>query len=130
MGYGGNQDDVKNALTPRSHDEGIDGVIKQDHLGLEKIYLQAKRWKSGTVGSAAVREFAGSVDNKKANKGVFITTSSFTSDALACTFNNATIILIDGKKLCELMWECDLGLNTSNSYPLKKIDSDFFSEDP
>ena len=76
----------------------------------------------------AVREFAGSVDNKKATKSVFITTSSFTSDALGCTFNNATIILIDGKRLCELMWECDLGLNATHNFPLKKIDMDFFSD--
>jgi restriction system protein len=130
MGYGGTLTDVQEAMTKKTSDEGIDGIINEDRLGLGKIYLQAKRWKDTTIGRPEIQRFAGALIGK-ASKGVFITTSSFTTEAFAyakTTPNNITIILIDGKRLCELIWENNLALSSSQSYTLKRIDSDYFNE--
>lgn len=127
MGYGGSIQDAGIDLG-RSGDEGIDGLIKQDHLGLEMIYLQAKRWK-GQVGSAVVRDFAGALQGKQAKKGVLITTSSFSRAArkYAEKIENK-IVLMDGAKVTELMIDFNVGVYPFSKYEIKKIDFDYFEE--
>lgn len=128
MGYGGNRQDAARAITKQSGDEGIDGVIKEDRLGLDVIYVQAKRWE-GTVGRPEIQKFAGALQGKKANKGVFITTSSFSKEAVGFTESiGSKIILIDGDKLAQLMIEFDVGVSTSGQYLIKQIDSDYFDQ--
>jgi len=129
LGYGGSREDAGMALG-RSGDEGLDGVIKEDRLGLSVIYLQAKRWKSDSVvGRPEIQKFAGALLGKNAPKGIFITTSSFTREARDYASSlSSKIILIDGKELLDLMWEVDLGLHTTESYLLKKLDLDYLSE--
>lgn len=128
MGYGGSRIDAGEAIG-QSGDGGIDGIIKEDKLGLDVIYLQAKRWE-GVVGSKEIRNFVGSLVGKKATKGVFITTSSFTNDALDYIETvNHKVVLIDGEKLTQLMFEYNLGLQTINTYDIKRIDIDYFTED-
>ncbi len=130
MGYGGTLKDAGEAIGG-SGDEGVDGVIKEDRLGLDLIYLQAKRWKTGnTVGRPELQKFVGALDGKRAHKGVFITTSSFTSDAE--NYAEATsrrLILIDGRRLAELMIDNGVGVATEATFAVKRIDSDFFSEE-
>ncbi len=129
LGYGGGHKDAGFALG-KTGDEGIDGVIKEDRLGLALIYLQAKRWKSSiTVGRPEIQKFAGALLGK-AEKGVFITTSSFSDEArrFAESTSHLKIILIDGKYLCELMWERDLGLEDAGGYRFKRLKLDYFSE--
>lgn len=107
-------------------DHGVDGVINQDKLGLDLLYVQAKRWE-GSVGSPTVREFAGSLSAHRARKGVIITTSSFTRDArLDAERMGERIVLIDGKTLASLMYETGLGLTTYSTFELKRVDSDYF----
>ena len=128
MGYGGS---IKEAATVvgKSGDEGIDGIIKEDKLGLDVIYIQAKKWDEGTVGRPEIQKFAGALLGKKAKKGIFITTSTFTNEAKKyVTDINAKIILLDGKQLTELMIENDLGVSTQDIYTIKRIDSDYFEE--
>jgi restriction system protein len=129
MGYGGSRQEAGRAVG-RSGDGGIDGFINLDRLGLDTIYLQAKRWE-GSVGEAQIRDFKGALDAKLAEKGVFITTSSFTPAALtaAKTGRSYKIILIDGARLADLMIEHDLGVSVEDTYYLKRIDSDFFEDD-
>ena len=129
MGYGGSRQEAGEALG-RSGDGGIDGIINEDRLGLDAIYLQAKRWE-GSVGEGPIRDFKGALDAKGAQKGVFITTSTFTPAALlaARTSRSYKIVLIDGPRLAELMIEHDLGVSVAASYHLKRIDSDFFTDD-
>ena len=129
MGYGGSREEAGQAVG-RSGDGGIDGIINEDRLGLDAIYLQAKRWE-GSVGEGAVRDFKGALDAKGAQKGVFITTSSYTPAAkeAARTSRSYKIVLIDGARLAELMIEHDLGVSVAATYQLKRIDSDFFSEE-
>jgi restriction system protein len=129
MGYGGSRQEAGEALG-RSGDGGIDGIINEDRLGLDAIYLQAKRWE-GSVGEGPIRDFKGALDAKGAQKGVFITTSNFTPAALvaARTSRSYKIVLIDGARLAELMIEHDLGVSVAASYHLKRIDSDFFTDD-
>ena len=129
MGYGGSRQEAGEALG-RSGDGGIDGIINEDRLGLDAIYLQAKRWE-GSVGEGPIRDFKGALDAKGAQKGVFITTSTFTPAALlaARTSRSYKIVLIDGARLAELMIEHDLGVSIAASYHLKRIDSDFFTDD-
>jgi restriction system protein len=128
MGYGGSRKDAGQAIG-QSGDGGIDGIIKEDKLGLDAIYIQAKRWE-GVVGSKEIRNFVGSLVGQNANKGVFITTSGFTKDALeyvkAITHK---VILIDGETLAQLMIENDIGVSKVISYDVKKIDSDYFIEE-
>lgn len=129
MGYGGSIKDAGKALG-KSGDEGIDGTIKEDKLGLDIIYIQAKRWKPGNVvGRPEIQKFVGALAGQGAKKGIFITTSNFTKEALDYTPRNETkIVLIDGEQLTQLMIDHNLGCTTQQIYELKKIDSDYFGE--
>jgi restriction system protein len=129
MGYGGSRQEAGRAVG-RSGDGGIDGIINEDRLGLDAIYLQAKRWE-GSVGEGPIRDFKGALDAKGAQKGVFITTSSFTPAAIeaARVSRSYRIVLIDGARLAELMIEHDLGVSVAATYQLKRLDSDFFAEE-
>jgi len=128
MGYGGSRIDAGQAIG-QSGDGGIDGIIKEDRLGLDVIYLQAKRWEN-IVGSKEIRNFVGSLVGQNANKGVFITTSGFTKDALEFVKTiTHKVILIDGDLLTQLMIENNIGVSKVISYDVKKIDSDYFVED-
>jgi restriction system protein len=121
MGYGGSRKDAGEALG-RSGDEGIDGIIKEDPLGLDIIYLQAKRWE-GTVGRPEIQKFAGALQGQRARKGIFITTSMFSADALEYTSRIETkIILIDGQRLAKLMFDHGVGVATASNYEVKRID--------
>ena len=125
MGYGGSVQDAGKAVG-RPGDGGIDGIIKEDKLGLDFVYVQAKRW-AGSVGRPAVQAFAGSLEGVRAKKGVFITTSSFTQDAFEYVRKiEKRIVLIDGEQLAELMIEHNIGVNTSQKYEIKRLDSDYF----
>lgn len=125
MGYGGNRQDAGKALG-KSGDGGIDGMINEDRLGLDVIYIQAKRW-DGVVGRPEIQKFAGALQGKRAKKGVFITTSSFTKDASHYASNIETkIILIDGNHLSRLIVEHNIGVTIVGQYEVKKIDSDYF----
>lgn len=127
MGYGGSRKEAAK-VTQKSNDEGIDGVINEDRLGLDVIYVQAKRWQN-TVGRKEIQSFVGALAGKQANKGVFITTSDFAKTATdyADTVTQK-VILIDGSRLADLMIEHDIGVSTSQTILLKKIDSDYFEE--
>jgi len=128
MGYGGSLKDAGKVIG-QSGDGGIDGIIKEDKLGLDIIYIQAKRWEN-VVGAKEVRNFVGSLDGQKANKGVFITTSSFTKDALDYIKTiSHKVILIDGETLAQLMIENDVGVSKITSYDIKRVDSDYFEEE-
>ncbi|MCL2719123.1 MAG: restriction endonuclease [Lachnospiraceae bacterium] len=129
MGYGGL--DGSGEVTKRTGDGGIDGIIKQDELGLDLIYVQAKRWdKDGSLSRPEIQKFAGALLGEGAIKGVFITTASFAKPAIdyAKSVPNAKIILIDGLTLAKLMIKHELGVGTSNIIRIKKIDSDYFDE--
>ena len=126
IGYGSSKQDILQN-TGKSGDEGIDGIIKEDALGLSKIYIQAKRWQ-GTIGRPKIQEFVGAIDNKT-HKGVFITTSGFSGEAKEYAAAKPSIVLIDGKKLTELMIKYNVGVELKQSYEVKKIDEDFFSDD-
>lgn len=127
MGYGGSHQDAGRALG-KSGDGGIDGLIKEDHLGLDEIYLQAKRWEA-VVGRPEIQKFAGALQGQRASKGVFITTSGYSREALdyARTIQ-LKIILIDGPMLARLMVDFNVGVSHLNSYALKRIDTDYFDE--
>ncbi|MCM1265557.1 MAG: restriction endonuclease [Candidatus Gastranaerophilales bacterium] len=128
MGYGGSEKDILQNRG-KSGDEGIDGIIKQDVLGLDKIYIQAKRW-SGNVSRPEVQKFVGAVHGQNANRGVFITTSSFSNEAREYAKNiNSNIILVDGKQLAKLMIEYNVGVQIKDTFQIKKIDEDFFAEE-
>lgn len=125
MGYGGSRRDAGRALG-KSGDGGIDGMIKEDRLGLDVIYIQAKRWE-GVVGRPEVQKFAGALQGQRASKGVFITTSSYSKDALAYAEKiSSRIILIDGEALARLMVDHDVGVARVGRYELKRIDADYF----
>lgn len=130
LGYGGASEGAGQTLG-KSGDGGVDGVINQDKLGLEKIYLQAKRYTDKTVGSEEVQAFAGALAGKHASKGVFITTSTFSQNARDYVryTGNFKISLVDGIDLARLMVEHDLGVSLVQRYDIKKVDSDFFSEE-
>ena len=127
MGYGGS--DIENGeVTKKSADEGIDGIIKEDKLGLDKIYIQAKKWEK-QVGRPEIQKFVGALQGKRAKKGVFITTSEFSKDAYDYVNNlDVTIILIDGVKLSQYMVENELGISLKNEYKVYSIDNDYFEE--
>ncbi|MGH9688146.1 MAG: restriction endonuclease [Candidatus Acidiferrales bacterium] len=128
MGYGGSRIDAGKAIG-RSGDGGIDGIIKEDKLGLDVVYIQAKRWDSNPVGRPDVMQFAGALQAQKASKGILITTSRFTDDASGyVTQIGSKIVLIDGEQLTDLMIDHDIGVSIIASYPVKKIDSDYFDE--
>jgi restriction system protein len=129
IGYGGSLADAGRAIG-KSGDGGIDGVIKEDKLGLDLLYIQAKRWDTATVGSPEIQKFVGALYGKKAKKGIFITTSTFSKAAIEYAAGlESRIILIDGAQLAELMFEYGVGVATLNSYAVKRIDSDFFEDD-
>ena len=130
MGYGGSINDAGKAMG-KSGDEGIDGTIKEDKLGLDIIYIQAKRWKPGNVvGRPELQKFVGALAGQGAKKGIFITTSNFTKDAREYIPRNETkIVLIDGEQLAQLMIDYNLGCTSQQTYELKKIDGDYFGED-
>ena len=127
MGYGGSIEDAGKA-TKRTGDEGIDGIIKQDRLGLDNIYLQAKRWqRDNVVSRPEIQKFVGALAGQGARKGIFITTSRFSKDALEYKPRNDTsVILIDGQKLVELMYEYNIGVTTEMKFEIKRLDSDYF----
>lgn len=128
MGYGSSYDDIIQ-LKGKTGDEGIDGIIKQDVLGLDKVYIQAKKWTKSSVSGPAIREFTGALRQKHATKGVFITTSTFTEAAKKCAKEvSDTIILIDGQNLTKLMIEYNVGIQVEDTVQIKKIDEDFFEE--
>lgn len=125
MGYGGSLKDAGRAIG-QSGDEGIDGIINEDRLGLDVIYLQAKQWE-GNVSRPEIQKFAGALQGKRAKKGIFITTSDFSSEAREYAKNlEAKIILISGSQLAELMWEHSIGLSSAATYEVKKLDNDYF----
>ena len=130
MGYGGSIKDAGQAIG-RTGDEGIDGIIKEDKLGLDVIYIQAKRWKENNViGRPEIQKFVGALAGQGAKKGVFITASSFTKEALDYKpMNDTKVILIDGMKLANLMIEYNLGVAQLHCYELKKLDNDYFDEE-
>jgi restriction system protein len=128
MGYGGNRQDAGRALG-KSGDGGIDGIINEDQLGLDVIYIKAKRWE-GVVGRPEIQKFAGALQGQRARKGVFITTSGFTKEALEyVSLIESKIILIGGEKLASLMAEHNVGVTVAGKYEVKKIDSDYFDEE-
>lgn len=125
MGYGGSRQDAGRAIG-KSGDGGIDGIIKEDKLGLDVIYVQAKRWE-GTVGRPEVQKFAGALQGHRASKGVFITTSSYSREALDfVNLINTKIILVSGEELTRMMVDHNVGVSTVGMYELKKIDADYF----
>ena len=129
MGYGGSQKAAGQA-TQYTNDGGIDGIIKEDKLGLDSIYLQAKRYRDNTVGRPDIQAFAGALDMHRARKGVFITTSSFSKDAREfVSMIEKRIVLIDGRELASLMIEHNVGVSTRELYAVKAIDSDYFLEE-
>jgi restriction system protein len=130
MGYGGWSKDSGKA-TQYSSDGGIDGIINEDPLGLETIYLQAKRYKeSNTVGRPDIQAFSGALDMQRARKGVFITTSKFSNDALNYVqLIEKKIVLIDGQQLAEMMIKYNLGVSIKTTYQVKNIDTDYFNEE-
>ncbi len=128
MGYGGTLQDAGKAVG-KSGDGGIDGIIKEDRLGLDVIYLQAKRWE-GNVSRPEIQKFAGALLGNQARKGVFITTSDFTKEARDYVKTiSSNIILINGEELAELMIDYNVGVSVATTYEIKKIDSDYFSEE-
>lgn len=128
MGYGGSRADAGRSIGGTG-DEGIDGIIKEDRLGLDLVYLQAKRWE-GTVGRPEVQKFVGALHGKRAKKGVFITTGKFSDDAKKYVETiDPKVILIDGRMLAELMIDQGLGTTTTATYDVKRIDSDYFTEE-
>jgi restriction system protein len=128
LGYGGSRVDAGKSIG-QSGDEGIDGIIKEDRLGLDVIYLQAKRW-DGTVGRPEIQKFVGALHGKRAKKGVFITTGRFSDDAIRYVESiDPKVILIDGRTLCELMIDYNLGTATTAKYEIKRIDTDYFTEE-
>jgi len=128
MGYGGSRADAGKAIG-QIGDEGVDGIIKEDRLGLDIIYLQAKRWE-GTVGRPEIQRFVGALHGKRAKKGVFITTGRLSEDALDYVNTiDPKVILIDGRNLANLMIDFNLGTTTAANYELKRIDSDYFGEE-
>ncbi|WP_424951421.1 restriction endonuclease [Deinococcus sp.] len=126
MGYGGSVKDAGAALG-RSGDNGVDGVVKQDPLGLDKVYIQAKQW-TNNVGSQEVRNFSGSLTYHKATKGVLMTTAGFSSSATDTARQIGNIILIDGPELARLMIEYGVGVITRSTYLVRRVDSEFFEE--
>jgi restriction system protein len=126
MGYGGSLEENA-TVTQFSKDEGIDGVIKEDKLGLDKIYVQAKRWNEGIIGRKEIQSFVGALSGQGASKGVFITTSSFSKEARNFKPSSTIkIVLIDGLELCNYMIDYNIGVSVKNTYEIKRIDSDYF----
>lgn len=128
MGYGGSHEDAARVVG-RGGDEGIDGIIKEDRLGLESIYVQAKRWQT-SVGRPIIQQFAGALQGQRARKGVLITTSAFTRDAVdyAEGLQN-TIVLIDGRELAQLMIDFGIGVSEVETFSVRRLDEDYFTDE-
>ena len=127
MGYGGSRRDAGERIG-QTGDGGIDGIIKEDRLGLDTIFIQAKRWQ-GSVGRPEIQKFVGALQGQRAKKGVFITTSSYTAEAADyATRIDTKVVLIDGKQLAGLMIDFDVGVASAATYVVKRIDSDYFEE--
>lgn len=127
MGYGGSRRDAGERIG-QTGDGGVDGIIKEDRLGLDTIFIQAKRWQ-GTVGRPEIQKFVGALQGQRAKKGVFITTSTYTSEAIQYASHIDTkVVLIDGKQLASLMTDFDVGVSVAASYIVKRVDSDYFEE--
>ena len=125
MGYGGSHREAARAVG-QTGDEGIDGIIDEDRLGLDAIYIQAKRWDS-VVGRPEIQKFVGALMGKRARKGIFITTSTFSNEAKTYVNNiDSKVVLIDGRRLADLMIDYDVGVAQVTSYQIKRIDSDYF----
>ena len=128
MGYGGSRTDAGKTIG-RSGDEGIDGIINEDRLGLDIVYIQAKRWQN-SVGRPDIQAFVGSLEGQRANKGVFITTSQFTKEAREyVTRIGRKVVLIDGDQLTQFMIDYEVGVTTVETYTVKRVDSDYFSSE-
>ena len=128
MGYGGSHSDAAQAVGG-SGDEGVDGIIKEDRLGLDFVYVQAKRWDN-PVGRPTVQAFAGSLEGQRARKGVFLTTSTFTREAEEyVTRIEKRIVLVDGEELAQLMIDHGVGVAEVATYQVKRVDADYFSEE-
>lgn len=128
MGYGGPNDDA-GTVTSRGADGGIDGIINEDRLGLDTVYLQAKRWENA-VGRPEIQRFIGALHGQRAKKGVFLTTSMFTTEATEYVKTiDPRVVLIDGLRLAQLMIDFNVGVSPSQCYEIKRIDSDYFAED-
>ncbi len=128
MGYGGSLQDAGRAIG-KTADDGIDGIIKEDRLGLDVIFVQAKRWQA-TVGRPEIQKFVGALQGQRARKGVFITTSAFSADAREYASKiDSKVVLIDGPQLAQFMMDFDLGVTTVASYQIKRLDSDYFAEE-
>jgi restriction system protein len=129
MGYGGSQRNVAKAVG-QSGDEGIDGIIDEDRLGLDTIYIQAKKWKpETTVGRPEIQKFVGALQGKRAKKGIFITTTKFSNDAREyARFIDTKVVLIDGTQLTDLMIDYGVGVASRTSYDIKTLDTDYFGE--
>jgi restriction system protein len=126
MGYGGSIEDAGKAIG-QSGDAGVDGVVKEDRLGLDAIYIQAKKWDGNTVGRPEIQKFAGALQGQRARKGIFITTSTFSSEAREYVKSiDSKIALIDGRELAQLMYDFNVGVSFERKLEIKKIDSDFF----
>ena len=129
MGYGGWRKEAAE-IGKGVNDEGIDGLVNEDRLGLDRIYVQAKRWLHGTVQRPDVQSFVGALDGQRATKGIFITSSGFSSGAVEYAKSSSKrVVLIDGQKLAELMVEYNLGVALSSTYEVKRVDGDFFEEE-
>ena len=130
MGYGGSFEEVSQLLG-KAGDEGVDGVIKEDVLGLDNVYIQAKRWTQGSIGRPEVQSFVGALQGKGANKGIFITTATFTKDAwqYAESLKGIKVVLIDRDKLLDYMIRYNVGVHVDRVLEIKKIDEDYFLED-
>ncbi len=128
MGYGGSRQDAGQAVG-KSGDGGIDGIIKEDKLGLDTIYIQAKRW-DGTVSRPEIQKFAGALQGQRARKGIFLTTSAFSKEARDFAASiDSKIILLDGETLANLMIDHGIGVTDVATYAVKRVDSDYFSQE-
>ena len=128
MGYGGRNKELAK-VTPTSHDNGVDGIIPEDALGLDKIYIQAKRYIDTPIGKPEIQQFLGALEEQKATKGVFITTSKFTNGAVeSANKANKRVVLIDGNELTDYMIEYNVGVGIGRVYKVKEIDLDYFEE--
>jgi len=127
MGYGGSRRDAGERIG-KSGDGGIDGIIKEDKLGLDTIYIQAKRWQ-GNVGRPDIQKFVGALQGQRARKGVFMTTSGFSSEAIDYVSRiDVKVVLLDGRRIARLMFDHDIGVSAAATFVVKKIDSDYFED--
>ena len=131
MGYGGSFNEISEIVVGKAGDEGIDGIIKEDRLGLDNIYVQAKCWgKEQVIGRPEVQKFVGALSGQGANKGIFITTARFSEQAKSFKpHNNIKVALIDGTSLCQHLIDYNIGVSTQEIFEVKRIDLDFFSEE-